>query len=153
LMHVECGLMNTQHETASPLTSQPLSPLGNGYHRPSLPDSLDGHPSSTSKKKRLSVGLLVALGVFIIAFIFVAAFVAVRYGREWLHPAHHELIWYSVKKESLEVTVVEKGTFEAARNEDLKCQVKATRGGQFATTIRWIVDDGTQVMANRPEDQ
>ncbi len=82
----------------------------------------------------------------------IAAFVGIRYGREWLTPAHNDVIWYLVKKEPLEVTVVEKGTFEAARNEDLKCLVKATRGGQFATTIRWIVDDGTQVMTNRPED-
>ncbi len=44
------------------------------------------------------------------------------------------------------MTVVERGTLEAARNDDIVCLVKASgRGSTAATTIRWVIDDGTQV--------
>lgn len=85
--------------------------------------------------------------------ITVTGFTAVRYGRAWLNPVHNDIIWSKVTEQPLQVTIVEKGTLEAAKNDDLKCLVKATRGGQFATTIRWVIDDGTQVMADRPEDK
>lgn len=57
-----------------------------------------------------------------------------------------DLIYHTVKEEPLEVTVVERGTLEAARNDDIICMVKASgRGSTAATTIRWVIEDGTQV--------
>jgi RND family efflux transporter MFP subunit len=57
-----------------------------------------------------------------------------------------DLIYHTVKEEPLEVTVVERGTLEAARNDDIVCMVKASgRGSTAATTIKWVIEDGTQV--------
>jgi RND family efflux transporter MFP subunit len=56
-----------------------------------------------------------------------------------------DIIYHQVKEEPLEITVVERGTLEAARNEEIICKVKASgRGSLNASTIKWIVDDGVQ---------
>src|SRR5262245_15624233 len=150
-MLAECGSMNTQHENANPLMAPSSSlGMGNGYHRPG---PMGDSEAPTRRKNSRKPTLLIGAALFLFGFLVVAGFVGIRYGREWLNPKHNEVIWYPAQTQALEVTVVEKGTLEAAKNEDLKCLVKATRGGQFATTIRWVIDDGTQVMANRPEDQ
>ena len=45
----------------------------------------------------------------------------------------------------LQVSVVERGTLESAENKDVVCRVKAGSKGTFASTIRWVIDDGTLV--------
>jgi multidrug resistance efflux pump len=51
-----------------------------------------------------------------------------------------------VKKERLQFAVVERGTLESADNHEIKVQVKASgRGGTIATTIKWVIEDGTRV--------
>lgn len=51
-----------------------------------------------------------------------------------------------VKKEVLRVTIVERGNLESAENSDIVCRVKAkTQGGTIASTIKWVIDDGTLV--------
>jgi multidrug resistance efflux pump len=63
---------------------------------------------------------------------------------------HTDLVLYKVKFERLPLTIVEKGTLESKKNNDIKCTVKArTAGAQTSTTIRWVMDDGTHVIANR----
>ena len=127
----------------------------NGFARPNPREEMGFGlpPSDVAGKKARAKGLLLWIGLFLIVLIATMAFVGVRYGPEWFRPSNNDVIYAPVKKEPIEVTVVEKGTLEAAKNDDVKCMVKATRGGQFATTIRWVIDDGTQVMTNRPEDR
>jgi HlyD family secretion protein len=55
-----------------------------------------------------------------------------------------DVILYKVKKEPLNVSVTEKGTLESSNNTDLTCKVRAGTKG-FATTINWVIDDGTRV--------
>jgi HlyD family secretion protein len=44
------------------------------------------------------------------------------------------------------LTITERGQLEAAENSDVVCRVKArSANSTVATTIRWVVDDGTQV--------
>jgi multidrug resistance efflux pump len=63
---------------------------------------------------------------------------------------HTDLVLHKVKFERLPLTIVEKGTLESKKNNDIKCTVKArTPGSQTSTTIRWVLDDGTHVSANR----
>ncbi|MBI1831659.1 MAG: hypothetical protein HYR84_09440 [Planctomycetes bacterium] len=53
-----------------------------------------------------------------------------------------------VKREILRVTIVERGNLESAENSEIICRVKAkTQGGTIASTIKWVIDDGTQVKA------
>jgi HlyD family secretion protein len=55
---------------------------------------------------------------------------------------------YKVQREILRVTIVERGNLESAENSDIVCRVKAkTQGGTIASTIKWVIDDGTQVKA------
>jgi multidrug resistance efflux pump len=43
-------------------------------------------------------------------------------------------------------TIVERGALEAATVSDIVCRVKArTKGNATATTVKWVVDDGTSV--------
>jgi HlyD family secretion protein len=55
-----------------------------------------------------------------------------------------DVILYKVKKELLLVSVTEKGTLESADNRDMICKVRAGTKG-FATSINWVIDDGTRV--------
>ncbi|HZZ78617.1 MAG TPA: hypothetical protein VFE62_08865 [Gemmataceae bacterium] len=58
---------------------------------------------------------------------------------------------WTVKKEPLRVTIVERGSLESAENSDIIVRVKAgTKGGTTASTIKWVVDDGTQVKFGDP---
>lgn len=55
---------------------------------------------------------------------------------------------FTVKKELLKVTIVERGNLESAENSDIICRAKAkSLGGTIASTIKWVVDDGTPVKA------
>ena len=56
-----------------------------------------------------------------------------------------DLITHKAKREYLQVTVVERGTLESSENKDVVCKVKAGSRGTYATTIRWVIDDGTMV--------
>jgi HlyD family secretion protein len=56
-----------------------------------------------------------------------------------------DLILHKVRPEYLQVTVVERGTLESSENRDVVCRVKAGSRGTYATTIRWVIDDGSIV--------
>lgn len=68
-----------------------------------------------------------------------------RFGGDLFAKQRVDLLYHTVVEEPLEITVVERGTLEAAKNADIICLVKATRGSMTATSIRWVIDDGTQV--------
>jgi HlyD family secretion protein len=54
---------------------------------------------------------------------------------------------WTVPREKLKVTIIERGTLESAKNGDIVCTVKSgTRGSTVATTIKWVIDAGTQVV-------
>src|SRR5262249_28051737 len=57
-----------------------------------------------------------------------------------------DLILHHVKRERLQLTITERGQLQAAENSDVVCRVKArSANSTVSTTIRWVVDDGTQV--------
>jgi multidrug resistance efflux pump len=56
-----------------------------------------------------------------------------------------DLLLHTVKLENLDLTVVERGTLESADNRDVICHVKAGTKGNYASTIKWVIDDGTLV--------
>jgi HlyD family secretion protein len=61
-------------------------------------------------------------------------------------PAYTGPTW-TVPREKLKVTIIERGTLESAKNGDIVCTVKSgTRGSTVATTIKWVIDAGTQVV-------
>jgi HlyD family secretion protein len=57
-----------------------------------------------------------------------------------------DLLLHTVKKEKLQVTIVERGALESAENNEITCTLKArTQGSTVASTIRWVIDDGSFV--------
>jgi len=50
-----------------------------------------------------------------------------------------------VKREKLLVTVTERGALESAENSEIVCRVKAKTQSGVASTIKWVIDDGTEV--------
>ena len=58
-----------------------------------------------------------------------------------------DLVLHAVKRERLRVPIVERGNLESADNHDVICMVKAgSKGSTVASTIRWVIDDGSQVV-------
>jgi multidrug resistance efflux pump len=63
-----------------------------------------------------------------------------------LRAARNDLVTYTVHKQQLLLTIVERGALESADNAEISCRVKArTQGSTVATTIKWVVEDGTPV--------
>jgi HlyD family secretion protein len=52
---------------------------------------------------------------------------------------------WTVKKERLQLAIVERGALESAENSDIVCRVKQGKKST-ATTIKWVIDDGSQVV-------
>jgi len=57
---------------------------------------------------------------------------------------------FKVERKALVFTVVEGGSLESADNNEYPCKVKAKSQSGVATTIKWLVDDGTMVKGPRP---
>ena len=46
----------------------------------------------------------------------------------------------------MQVTIVARGNLESARNGDIVCNVRSgAKGSTNATTIKWLIDNGTEV--------
>ncbi len=100
-------------------------------------------------RRKLGVWLAVAAGVAVIgAAIAVAAFVLPQFGL--FQAKRPDLIPHTVQRESLPITVVERGTLESANNLEVVCKVKAGSRGTFASSIKWVIDDGTIVTKGQP---
>lgn len=57
-----------------------------------------------------------------------------------------DLLLHTVIREPLLVTITERGALEAADNCDITCQVKAKTAGGAASSIKWLIDEGTKVQ-------
>jgi HlyD family secretion protein len=72
-------------------------------------------------------------------------------GGSWLVLSKHShpptnVLTHQVQYETLDLTVSTHGTLQSAETHDIVCQVKARAlGSTLATTIKWIVDDGSRV--------
>jgi HlyD family secretion protein len=74
---------------------------------------------------------------------------------QWLHAARavtrHDLELYKVKYDRIELTIVERGALESAKNSDIYCRVKAgNKGSTVASQIKSVIDDGSEVVHDRP---
>lgn len=89
-----------------------------------------------------------SLVFFLVTIAIVGGLAGAGYYVGFLRPSSSsrpDLILHKVKFESLPVSVVGKGALESADNRDIICKVKAGSKGTFASTIRWVIDDGSQV--------
>jgi multidrug efflux pump subunit AcrA (membrane-fusion protein) len=112
-------------------------PAGLPIANPSL--AAKSLPSKSSNPKRSRRKLWIGGTALLASGIAVVAFMVNR-----PEGARADVILHKVKKEVLNVNVTEKGTLESADNKDMICKVRAGTKG-FATTVNWVVDDGTRV--------
>jgi HlyD family secretion protein len=80
----------------------------------------------------------------------------VAYAWIW-HPfraVRGDLVTHTVHHGRLELTIVERGALESAKNTDIVCRVKArSQQSQNSTTIKWVIDDGSHVLSDRPKEE
>src|SRR5262245_56379868 len=143
----ECGSMTPP--TAAPLNENPPLPV---TEQPDLIPTAEEAPAShplRPRKSRRGQGRLLALGVSGVGLLVVAVLLVgwlLGAWRLWGSTNRADIILHPVKYERLHQTIPERGQLEAAKNSDIVCRVKArSANSTVATTIRWIVDDGTQV--------
>ncbi len=95
---------------------------------------------SKNNVKRSRRNLYIAGGVVLLTVLGVVTFLLAR-----PRGPRADVILFKVKRELLNVSVTEKGTLESADNKDLTCKVRAGTSKAFATTVNWVIDDGSRV--------
>jgi multidrug efflux pump subunit AcrA (membrane-fusion protein) len=111
----------------------------------SLNDPGDAGNGQSAAPPRRGRRLGVALTILVAAAVLVGAVVwSTRsvFGEPYqdLH-----LKYEPVERGTITFTVTEKGELEAAKNTDLACKVRNKSGGSFASTIKWLIEDGSHV--------
>jgi HlyD family secretion protein len=102
-------------------------------------------PRRPARRKRSALARVLTV-VAVLAALAGVAFAGVSYfGKGLFQTARLDLLTHKVKAELLPVTVVERGTLESAENKDVICKVKAGSKASFASTIKWVIDDGSVV--------
>src|SRR5208337_1417731 len=139
--------MQTQRTTDAPVTA--VSKTQGNLPDLALVTNLNGAagslPNRVPKSKRWSRRgqLLAGAGV---ALLIAGAGVAYLLARDPFHAKRTDLVTHRVSKERLELTIIERGALESAKNSDVYCTVKASqKGGTVASTIKWVIDDGSSV--------
>jgi multidrug resistance efflux pump len=62
-----------------------------------------------------------------------------------------DLVLHRVKYENLPLNITERGALESGKNSDIYCRVKAgSKGSTIASQIKMVIDDGSQVLHDRP---
>ena len=100
--------------------------------------------ASGAKRWLIAAGIAVpTIGVLTASVIFLPAMLGLKAKRP-------DLILHTAQMEMLPVMVVERGTLESADNREVVCKVKAGARGTFATSIKWVIDDGSTVSKGQP---
>jgi HlyD family secretion protein len=135
LMHEEYGSMN------SPTTQSADDQNDTNGGSPIAPRTGALPESKPSVYRRFGAYIWVA-GILGVTLAAVAVYFVLTLGIR----TQYKGATFVVKKEPMLVTIVERGSLESAENSDIVCRVKAGgRGSTNASTIKWVVDDGTLV--------
>lgn len=122
--------------TPSPLVSEDLK------NRLERLDEFETQPQRRRRSGRYWGGLLLGLGA--LAATAVAAiwyWQVARVGEDF-----RNLEFQPASRGKIVFTIVEKGELEAAKNVEIICRVRSSgRGNAIASTIKWVIDDGTRV--------
>jgi len=105
--------------------------------------------SSRPGRRLLFILIGVVLIVGIAGAIGAAAGLAGKFFPHLFPTTRPDLVTHKVRLEYLIVTVVKRGTLESSENKAVVCKVKAGSRGTFASSIKWVIDDGTLVKKNQ----
>jgi HlyD family secretion protein len=129
-------------------TASPATPSALANPSPSR-ESANNHPSHSphhsSRPKKTWLRRYASTGVIALGVLAAAATLVVAWTGRKSEPFNGPL--WTAKYEVLQLSIVERGTLESAENSEIVCRVKASgKGSTISTTIKWIIDDGTQVV-------
>lgn len=113
--------------------------------RPSPSPAPGGEPPRRRSRKWFVIGLGAIVLVILAGGVGAASLISGLFKTK-----REDLLTHTVREEYLPVSVVERGTLESANNIDVVCKVKAGARGTFASTIKWVIDDGTLVGKGDP---
>src|SRR5207253_841845 len=102
-------------------------------------------PSRLPPTRRLGLGIKLVILAVVVALVISGG----AGGWSWYHSlgiARTDILTATVKNDKLAITVKERGILESGDNNDVGCRVKArTQGNTVASTIKWVIDDGSHV--------
>jgi multidrug efflux pump subunit AcrA (membrane-fusion protein) len=142
--------MTTQPAPVNPPTTttnrleadNPSVPANNNHPGPNgSPSPVPSRLPKTRRWSRRTRWLLAVLAVLVAGGSGLGGWIF--YARK--HAARPDLILHKVKKETLHVTITDRGSLEPADNTYVTCKVKAKTPGQASTSIRWVIDNGSVV--------
>ena len=112
--------------------ANPANPPNRRRAGPRTPPRTPGGPACPSHKRwsrkaqlLLGAGVVLALAAGTVTFLL---------ARNPFQQSRNDLVLHHVKYDRLELTVVERGTLESAKNADIFCTVKAGQGGRARPT-------------------
>lgn len=95
-------------------------------------------------RRRLLLSAGGVLGGVVLLFVLSSA---LGLTRGFKKASRADLVTHKVAMDRLQMTITERGQLESAENKEVVCRVKArSANSTIATTIRWVIDDGTQVQ-------
>jgi HlyD family secretion protein len=122
------------------MTNPPLAFIGN--HSARVPVS-SRRPRSNPWTRARKLWAVAGTGVA----LFVVLMAGMSSAGKLLGKARYSGPTWTVPKERLKVAIIERGTLESAKNGDIICTVRSgTKGSTIATTIKWIIEPGVQVV-------
>lgn len=129
--------------TSKPVTALPAGPPPSSERTPSLPGAPAAPRTPPRRAARSSnVWLIAGLAVLLVTGLGAAILLpGFKTGRT-------DLILHKVKRETLHLTIVERGQLESANNRDIVCRVRAGDKAN-ATTIKWVIEDGSYVTTGQ----
>ena len=108
-------------------------------------------PKARRWSKRGKILLALAISLLVVGSAAIVVYIVVA---KPFRDVRTDLIPHPVRYDRLELTIVERGALESANNHDIVCRVKArSQGSQTSTTIKWIIDDGSRVLRDRPKSE
>lgn len=142
--------MQTQPPT-TPLTT--ANPADNNNKPPALPNNpppLAPNSSPSPVPSRLPKGRRWSQrGKFLIALLLLLVLSGVGTAGWYFFARKHsswpDLVLQKVERKKLQITITDRGSLEPAENTYYACKVKAKNPGQAATSIRWVIDNGSPV--------
>src|SRR5260370_35969273 len=138
------------HPAASPAPAPPngeSQPAPNGASPAVLSRSPAPSPSPLPKARKWGAAGKLTVALFGLVVLCGLAFGAwLVFGTKSVPYA--DLLTHKVGHENLQLTVTERGALESAENAEIVCRVKAgSQGSTVATTVRWLLDAGTEVQS------
>jgi multidrug resistance efflux pump len=120
-----------------------------------LPGTNNGSPTPRQSRLPRAAGLsnrvkLLAAGAVLLVLA-LGSFAVYQFVTNPRSSERPDLVRHKVTKGRLELTIVERGALESAKNSDIYCRVKAgNKGSTVASQIKTVIDDGSEVLRDRP---